>query len=89
MSYLRAVMKESLRMMPAALGNMRQLTKPLLLTPTNTENTYQLAPGTNYILAHQTMTRSEDWVKQPTQFRPERWIRGSTEVRADITDCQL
>lgn len=59
MSYLRAVMKESLRMMQAALGNIRQLNQSMVLNPINTEHTYHLDPGTNYILAHQTMARSE------------------------------
>ena len=47
-SYLRAVMKESLRMMPPALENIRQLNKPLVVKPVNTEHTYHLDPGTNY-----------------------------------------
>lgn len=82
MSYLRAVMKESLRMMPAALGNIRQLNKPLVVKPVHTEHTYHLDPGTNYILAHQTMSRSKEWVRTPLMFKPERWIRGSLEQEA-------
>ena len=77
--YLRAVMKESLRMMPAALGNMRQLTTPLVVSPSRSRHTYHLDPGTNYILAHQTMSRSEEWVNKPLVFQPERWIRGHGE----------
>ena len=66
-------------MMPAALGNMRQLTTPLVVSPSRSRHTYHLDPGTNYILAHQTMSRSEEWVNKPLVFQPERWIRGHGE----------
>lgn len=74
--FLRAVMKESLRIMPAALGNMRQLNTSLVLSPVMSDYQYHIDPGTNYILAHQTMSRSEEWVNKPKIFKPERWIRG-------------
>jgi cytochrome P450 len=50
--------------------------------PVHTEHSYYLDPGTNYILAHQTMSRSQEWVKMPLLFKPERWIRGSFDQEA-------
>lgn len=68
-AYLRAVVKESFRMTPAALGNIRQLDKSITL------DQYNLPPGTRYILAHHTMSNSDEFVTNPTVFSPERWLK--------------
>ncbi|XP_023344152.1 probable cytochrome P450 49a1 [Eurytemora carolleeae] len=72
-NYLKAVVKETMRLYPPAVGNIRQLSVPLEL------GEYSLEPGTVYILAHQIMSRNPEYVREPEQFIPERWMRKSIQ----------
>jgi len=71
-TYLKAVVRESLRLQPPALGNIRQLADPLKL------GRFQLEGGTNYILAHRHMSRSDRHVPLASSFLPSRWLRNSS-----------
>lgn len=41
---------------------------------------YRCEAGTTYILCHQTMSRSETWVRDSQEFIPERWMKDSEQV---------
>ena len=66
-----------MRLLPVSPGNIRQLSDPAELVDSGGQR-YSLAAGTNYILAHQTMSRSPAWIPRPDTFLPDRWIRGSS-----------
>ena len=69
MPYLKAVLKEVLRMNPPAIANIRELTEPLEL------NGYELPAGAAIVPFHYHMMNSPNYIRDPKVFRPERWIR--------------
>nr|APH81397.1 cytochrome P450 CYP3020A1 [Tigriopus kingsejongensis] len=71
--YLKAVVKETLRVNPAAIANARTLSDPLEL------NGYLLEPGTNVVPFHYYIMNCDRFVEEPKAFKPERWIKGHAE----------
>ncbi|ESO97831.1 hypothetical protein LOTGIDRAFT_152935 [Lottia gigantea] len=68
-SYLRAFLKESLRMFPIAPGLGRTTSKD------TTTAGYHIPSGTNIVLHYDMAGKDERFVPNPTEFIPERWIR--------------
>lgn len=72
--YLRAVIKESLRLLPPTAGNMRKLGQDAVLSG------YRIPKGTEVLLASQLIYLDENQFAQPNQFIPERWLKNNTDA---------
>ncbi|KAJ8726837.1 hypothetical protein PYW08_015234 [Mythimna loreyi] len=66
--YLRACMKESLRLMPVVAGNARRTTKVFHLLG------YEIPKGVDIIFAHREMAMMEKHFPRPNEYIPERWL---------------
>nr|QST15056.1 CYP362A3 protein [Diaphanosoma celebensis] len=68
--YLKACVKETLRLMPVIFGNQRVTDKDMVLSG------YQIPKGTMVITCHEWMCRQEEYFPKANDFIPERWIKG-------------
>lgn len=68
--YLRAVIKEVLRISPPAVGTARKMNKDIIF------HGYQVPKGTQVVFTNSLMTLQD--YPRPNEFIPERWLR-STE----------
>ncbi|XP_046491941.1 cytochrome P450 CYP12A2-like [Neodiprion pinetum] len=69
--YLKAVLKESLRLMPIAVGNLRT-------TNTNVAiRGYRIPKGDDLIMCHSLMSKDSKYFPNPEKFLPERWLKDS------------
>ncbi|XP_045453653.1 probable cytochrome P450 49a1 [Melitaea cinxia] len=71
MPYLKACIKEVLRMYPVVIGNGRQLTKDTVICG------YNIPKGTQVIFQHYVMGNSDEYFSDASEFRPERWLNRS------------
>ncbi|XP_022216791.1 probable cytochrome P450 12c1, mitochondrial [Drosophila obscura] len=67
--YLRACIKESMRMFPVTFGNLRSAGTDVVL------DGYRIPQGTNLLMLSTNMMRDERFYPRPNEFLPERWIR--------------
>ncbi|XP_073836139.1 probable cytochrome P450 12c1, mitochondrial [Musca autumnalis] len=67
--YLRACIKEALRIYPVVFGNIRISAKDLSLSG------YQIPKGTNVFMASNMLLHEEKYFSNPLEFIPERWLR--------------
>lgn len=72
--YLRACLKESLRVYPVAIGNMRVPQNDLVLSG------YQVPKGSYVSMIFAPLQSDERYYSRPLEFLPERWLRSNTEV---------
>ncbi|TMW47152.1 hypothetical protein DOY81_007770 [Sarcophaga bullata] len=72
--YLRACIKETLRLYPIIFGNMRATGMDLCLSG------YQVPKNTNVMLTSNLMLRDERYFPKPNEFIPERWLRKDSSV---------
>jgi cytochrome P450 len=78
MKYLRAVQKESQRILPAIGGLNRITQKETVLSG------YRLPAGTGVAVINNIIMTSADNFPDPEVFRPERWLKGHANYeRAD------
>ena len=75
LKYLRACTQESHRLLPVFSGLGRRTQKELVLS------SYTVPPGTCVIYWTFMAARSESQYGRPTEFLPERWLRGQTEYK--------
>ncbi|EQC37282.1 hypothetical protein SDRG_05506 [Saprolegnia diclina VS20] len=68
LSYLRACVKETLRLYPSATPNQRYAGDDVTLAG------YQVPKGTSVLMATYTMSRDPDIFEHPEVFAPERWM---------------
>ncbi|EQC37289.1 hypothetical protein SDRG_05513 [Saprolegnia diclina VS20] len=68
LSYIRAVVKETLRLYPAANPNQRILSQDMTVLG------YDIPKGTSVMMATYTMSRDPAVFDEPEIFKPERWI---------------
>lgn len=69
--YTRASLKESLRLNAVTTGHSRSAGQDLVLKG------YQIPKGTIIAYPSVAITESEQYFTRPTEFIPERWIRGA------------
>ncbi|XP_073962347.1 cytochrome P450 CYP12A2-like isoform X1 [Choristoneura fumiferana] len=67
-AYLRACLKESMRMMPVVTGNARVTTKEYNIMG------YKIPKDVTIILCNQFMSKIEEEYPNPDEFIPERWL---------------
>jgi cytochrome P450 family 12 len=72
--YLRAVIKEAIRLYPPTVGTVRELTKDLVLSG------YQVPKGYNVGMISMLEHFNEAHFQNPTAFIPERWLKNSDEA---------
>ncbi|XP_046635706.1 probable cytochrome P450 49a1 [Daphnia pulicaria] len=71
--YLKACIKESFRLMPAANANARITDKDLVLSG------YNIPKGSLVVALHQLMSHLDENFPDAQKFIPERWIKGDTQ----------
>lgn len=69
MTYLKACVKETLRMNPVALGTSRVLPNDVVLSG------YRIPAGTSVLTQNQVAGNLAEYVEDPSDFSPERWMR--------------
>ncbi|XP_075161396.1 putative cytochrome P450 12c1, mitochondrial isoform X2 [Haematobia irritans] len=75
--YLRACIKEAIRIYPLVFGNNRTTAMDLCLSG------YQIPKGTNVFLVSNLLLQEEKYFPKPKEFLPERWLRDNTnELKA-------
>lgn len=67
--YLRACIKEALRIYPVIFGNVRISGRDLNLSG------YQIPKGTNIFMASNMLLKEAKYFPKPLEFIPERWLR--------------
>ncbi|XP_065167350.1 probable cytochrome P450 49a1 [Atheta coriaria] len=70
--FLKACIKETLRMYPVIIGNGRSLQKDAVISG------YNVPKGTHVIFPHLVVSNIEDYFTQPKSFMPERWLRNAS-----------
>lgn len=73
MPYLRAVIKEGIRMYPPTVGNVRESTKDLVLSG------YHVPAGLNVGMISMLEHFNKLHYPNPNEFIPERWLKNSKE----------
>ncbi|XP_065349171.1 probable cytochrome P450 301a1, mitochondrial isoform X1 [Cloeon dipterum] len=68
--YLKACIKESMRLLPVVTANARTTTEEIILS------NYKIPPKVDVLLANGLMSRFSEHFREPEKFIPERWIRG-------------
>ncbi|XP_017071986.1 probable cytochrome P450 12c1, mitochondrial [Drosophila eugracilis] len=78
--YLRAFIKESLRLYPVTFGNARSAGTDVVL------DGYQIPKGTNLLMINSFLLKDERLYPRASEFIPERWLRqkGLDEENSDI-----
>ncbi|XP_069679419.1 probable cytochrome P450 301a1, mitochondrial [Periplaneta americana] len=69
LSYLKACIKETLRMYPVVIGNGRCMTRDTVVAG------YQIPKGTQVVFQHYVISNLEHYFSQADQFLPERWLK--------------
>lgn len=73
MPYLRAVIKEGIRLFPLALGLVRTTMQDMVLSG------YRVPKGTYVFMGLQLATMNEKQFGQPKKFIPERWLKDNND----------
>ncbi|XP_070157451.1 probable cytochrome P450 12b2, mitochondrial [Polyergus mexicanus] len=71
--YAKACVKESLRLFPAATGNLRTMPTDVCI------GGYKIPAGVNVLACHSLITMEPTLFPRPQEYIPERWMRGNTE----------
>ncbi|XP_044746952.1 probable cytochrome P450 49a1 [Coccinella septempunctata] len=71
--YLKACIKETLRMYPVIIGNGRSLQSDTKI------GGYHIPKGTHVIFPHLVVSNSEEYFSEPERFEPERWLKNKEE----------
>ncbi|XP_050322357.1 probable cytochrome P450 12b2, mitochondrial [Bactrocera neohumeralis] len=71
MPYLRACIKESLRLKPIANGNFRLAGRDIVLSG------YKVPKGVGIYMATMSLSNSDEYFERSAEFLPERWIKAA------------
>jgi cytochrome P450 family 12 len=71
--YAKACIKESLRLFPIAIGNLRTMQTDVCIEG------YRIPAGFDVIACHSLITNKPTQFSRPQDYVPERWLRGNTE----------
>lgn len=74
MRYLRACIKETMRVMPILIGNARTTVKDMVI------GGYQIPSGTMVSMSAQQVTSNEAYFPRAREFLPERWLPGADDA---------
>ncbi|CAH1972910.1 unnamed protein product [Acanthoscelides obtectus] len=74
MTYLKACIKETLRMYPVIIGNGRSLQSDTII------GGYMVPKGTHVIFPHLLVSNSEQYFEEPEKFVPERWLKSDVSI---------
>ncbi|KAL7736244.1 hypothetical protein ACLKA6_002921 [Drosophila palustris] len=74
MPYMRACVKETLRMRPVVIANGRNLQSDAVI------NGYHVPKGTHVIFPHLVVSNDPTYFPEPKRFLPERWLKQTTAV---------
>ncbi|XP_059480108.1 probable cytochrome P450 301a1, mitochondrial isoform X2 [Neocloeon triangulifer] len=74
MKYLKACVKESMRIRPVAPGNARTTRSELVLSG------YRIPKNVDVVFPHGLLSTMEKHYPEPQKFIPERWIRGGEQA---------
>ncbi|OXU32057.1 hypothetical protein TSAR_002862 [Trichomalopsis sarcophagae] len=74
--YLKACIKETLRLSPISPVNVRTMNKDIVLAG------YRIPKGMDVMACHKLLSRDEEQFPRADEFIPERWIKGSTEIQS-------
>ncbi|XP_037955941.1 cytochrome P450 CYP12A2-like [Teleopsis dalmanni] len=80
--YLRACIKEALRLYPVATSNFRSTGQNVILSG------YQVPQDTDIVMPGQLITQDEKYYDRPKDYLPERWLR-SERGKTDGSGCPL
>lgn len=69
MKYLRACVKESMRIRPIAIGNIRMMQKDIVLS------NYRVPKGVDVVSPNFYLCQQEKYFSQADKFIPERWLK--------------
>nr|XP_024218841.1 probable cytochrome P450 301a1, mitochondrial [Halyomorpha halys] len=69
MLYLKACIKETLRMYPVVIGNGRCLKKDTVICG------YLIPKGTQIVFQHYAISNSEEYFDDSNEYKPERWLK--------------
>ncbi|XP_045778048.1 probable cytochrome P450 49a1 [Maniola jurtina] len=72
--YLRACIKEALRIKPVILGNGRSIQSDAIISG------YQVPKGSHVVFPHYIMSNEERYFPSPHEYVPERWMRDNSNV---------
>ncbi|KAK7862097.1 hypothetical protein R5R35_012225 [Gryllus longicercus] len=75
--YLKACIKETLRMYPVIIGNGRSLQSEAII------GGYRIPKGTHVIFPHLVVSNLERYFPEPRRFLPERWLRAGAGAGAE------
>nr|XP_031846911.1 probable cytochrome P450 301a1, mitochondrial [Nomia melanderi] len=71
LKYLKACIKETLRMYPVVIGNGRCMTKDTVI------NGYQVPKGVQVVFQHYVISNLDKYFPRSKEFLPERWLQAS------------
>nr|WIT94154.1 cytochrome P450 monooxygenase CYP12V6 [Euwallacea interjectus] len=74
--YLKAVIKESMRLAPVAIGSLRTTVKDTVLSG------YRIPKGTDVVGVNIFMCHDDKYFKKASEFIPERWLR---DVKSELS----